>query len=132
MVKVIDEYRGESPWSDPFDVEIIDEIEPNVEITKPEKGLYINNKKILPRFLESVLIICDIEIEVDAYDEQTYIEKVEFYINEELMETDIGWPYRYEWKRDRIRLFHSFLIKVVAYDLAGNTASDIMEVRKIL
>ncbi len=30
--------------------------------------------------------------------------------------TDTTMPYTFEWKRDRIRLFHIFVIKVIAYD----------------
>ena len=105
---------------------------PTVTITKPQKGLYIFNRKILPRFIRPALIIGSITIEANATDEDSGIEKVEFYINGKLKGNDTSAPYTFEWKRDRIRLIHIFFIKVVAYDYDGASNFDRMIVRKFL
>jgi hypothetical protein len=109
-----------------------DNTPPNVSITRPENGLYIGDNLIRPYLMRIPLIIGKITIEVDASDEDSGIEKVEFYINDELIGTDTTPKYSYEWTRDRIRLFHLFSIKVVAYDNESNTAEDSMNIKKFL
>ena len=104
---------------------------PTVEITKPEKALYLFNIKIRNFIFRNALIIGKITIEAEAEDDKG-IEKVEFYINGKLMGNDTSDPYTYDWKWSRPRLFHLFRIKVVAYDYEGATAQDSMKVRKFL
>jgi hypothetical protein len=119
-------------WS--FTTKEIDNNPPCVKIIKPEKALYIFNFKIrkyLFRF-RIPLIIGKITIEANATDEDSGIERVEFYINDELKETDTTEPYTYLWRWNRPRIFHIFTIKVVAYDNEGATAEDYMIVRKFL
>ena len=64
---------------------------PTVKITKPEKALYIFDRWIIPRIFRLTLIIGKITIEVNAKDEDSGIEKVEFYINDQLKGTDVVW-----------------------------------------
>jgi len=108
----------------------IEDLIPQVEITKPVKALYILNRKILPRFFRIPLIIGNIDITVNAIDSSS-IEKVYFYIDEELESVDNSSPYIYPWTRDKITLLkHRHTLKVVAFDNAGNSASDEIKVRK--
>lgn len=109
-----------------------DETPPTVKITKPEKGVYFRNKKILPRFIRLTLIIGKITIKARATDEDSGIEKVEFYINGKPMGNDSTEPYEYNWTRDRLRFFHIFFIKVKAYNNDGLTSEDLMIVRRFL
>jgi len=104
---------------------------PVVEIIKPEKALYIGNVKILPRFLRLTKIIGSYTIEATATDEDSGIEKVEFYINGQLKGTDTNEPYTYGWKREGFCIFCLFFIKVIAYDNEGETSEDWKIVRKI-
>jgi len=85
-----------------------DTTNPNVNIIKPKKGVYFRDEKILPRFIRLTLIIGKITIEVNATDEESEIEKVEFYINGKLMGNDTTEPYEYSWIRGHLRLFHIF------------------------
>ena len=78
------------------------------------------------------LIIGRFTIEANATDEDSGIEKVEFYICGKLKGNDTTYPYTYNWTRDRIRLFHIFKIKVIAYDNEGETAEDSIIVRRFL
>lgn len=101
----------------------IDKIKPTVSIEEPERGLYLFGRRIFPCF--SIRIIGKITIKVDCQDETSGIEKVEFYIDDELKETVEKEPY--EWKWDE-RAFFRHSIKVIAYGKAGNTASDEIDV----
>jgi hypothetical protein len=131
-VKTKDIHGAESNWSDPAGITIEDE-SPNVKITKPEKALYINNRKIIPRLLRRALIIGSIEITVDTTDDLSGIDKVEFYIDGDFKAEDSKYPFIYVWVRDEISLFgHSHRIIVISYDGAGNTAQDTIRVWKIL
>ena len=107
---------------------------PTIKITKPvKKTIYINDKIKRQRLLGMSIIIGDITIEVDAKDNNgSGIAKVDFYINGKLKGNDTTEPYNYTWTKDRLRVFHLFTIKVVAYDKAGNKVESKMIVRKIL
>ena len=105
---------------------------PTIKIIKPEKGVYFRDKKILPRFIGLPLVIGKITIEAEAIDEDSGIEKVEFFINNKLKGTDTSEPYEYIWTRDRLKLFHIFSIEVKAYNNDGLTSEDSMIVKKFL
>ena len=109
---------------------------PKAEIVKPKKAFYLDDQEVLPRLIRLALIIGDITIEANVTDEDSEIEKVEFYINGKLVNTSTepneDGLYTYLWTRDRIRLIHFFAVKIIAYDDAGNTDSDRIIVRKFL
>ena len=102
-----------------------DDTSPEIKIVKPERGIYINDEKKVNFFFP--VIFNEITVEVDASDEDSGIEKVEFYIDGELKETDTEAPYSYFWN-DSLKRFHT--IEVTAYDKAGNTADDSIKVYK--
>lgn len=115
-------------------VTIGDVTSPTIEITKPvKKTIYVNNQVKRQRLLGMPIIIGDITIEVNAKDNNgSGIAKVDFYINGKLKGNDTTAPYNYTWKKDRLRFFHLFTIKVVAYDKAGNSATAKIVVKKYL
>jgi hypothetical protein len=120
-----------------FTTRTTENIPPEVEIVKPEQGtLYIFNRSFLHGLLRKTVIIGDITIEVNASDEDGYIEKVEFTImnlfGREIKGNDTTVPYAFKWTRDRRRLFHLFEIKVTAYDNDGDSAEASLCVRKYL
>ena len=129
-VKGKDIHGAENNWSEPIELRIEND-PPTVEITKPDKALYILNKKIIPRFLRQPLIIGNIDITIDTYD-YTGIDRVEFYIDNKLKSVDNSSPYTYTWTRDRLRFIHLHVLKVIAYDYCGNMASDKIIVRRFL
>ncbi|MEA2054625.1 MAG: metallophosphoesterase [Candidatus Thermoplasmatota archaeon] len=96
---------------------------PSVKIIKPEKALYIFNKKIMP--LSSTLIIGKIDIEVFATDYKSGIDRVEFYIDGGYKGNDTSLPYEWTWDET---IFGKHTINAIAYDNSGNTASDEQEV----
>jgi hypothetical protein len=99
---------------------------PEIKITKPEKGIYILNKK-LANFVFPI-IFNEITIEAEASDDISGLNKVEFYIDGELRETDDEPPFAYHWN-DSLKRFHT--IEAIAYDNVGNTASDSIKALKV-
>jgi len=107
----------------------IDETPPSVEIVKPkERHLYILDTETVP-LLFKTRIIGGITVAVYASDEISGISKVEFYVDDVLAKTDYEMPF--SWKWDSASPF-THKIKVVAYDDAGNSASDEIEVWVIM
>jgi membrane carboxypeptidase/penicillin-binding protein PbpC len=57
---------------------------------------------------------------VDAIDETGAIQKVEFFLDDERLGSDILYPYEYEWEIPNES--EEYTLSVVAFDLAGNTS----------
>ena len=93
----------------------------DVEITKPTGGLYISDRKIIP--LQHAIIIGRITVAAKVTDDDG-IERVEFYINNDLKYIDNNAPYEWLWDET---VFSKQWIKVVAYDNVGESASDEIE-----
>jgi hypothetical protein len=109
---------------------IKDDEKPYVNITKPkEKKLYKNNEE-KRKTLFLTRIIGEIDIEVEAYDEQSGIEKVEFLIGNESKYNDSEAPYIWTWNDSNI-FFKIKTIKVIAYDKAGNTNTSEIKILKL-
>lgn len=97
----------------------------SIEIEKPEEGyLYIFNRKIIPTLLGNTVIIGKITVGATVQSEFG-MDKVEFYVDDSLGHTDEEEPY--EWLWDEI-IVGRHEIKVRAYDIPGNIASDEVEV----
>lgn len=100
---------------------------PSVSIEKPREGyLYIFNREIIP--FSKTVIIGRITVKADASDAESGINRVEFYINDELIYTDAEIPYEWTWEKIS---FGSYNIKAIAYDNEGNPATDSLNVVKI-
>ena len=87
---------------------VIDIIPPIVRILSPESGSYVKGA---------------ITIGVDACDNETGIDRIEFYINGTLTFTDFDHPYEYAWNTTEYP-DGVYTIRVVAYDKVGNTAEQ--------
>ncbi|MCD6147607.1 MAG: hypothetical protein J7J34_06385, partial [Thermoplasmata archaeon] len=93
---------------------------PSVSIVKPRGHLYIGDREIMPLPSNTTIIWGAITIEANA-ESGTGIEKVEFYVDDELKATLTAEPYSWTWDETA---FFTHTIKVIAYDNAGNTATD--------
>jgi hypothetical protein len=82
-----------------------------VTMTKPVKGIYLANTKILPFFFPVVFGMIDIEATVQTMNE-TGIDRVEFYLDNELQVVDTTQPYGYRLSK---RSFGFHRVNVVAY-----------------
>lgn len=101
-----------------------------VDIAKPLKALYANNIRIIP--LNKVRIIGTIDIEANVNNGwfgHTEVERIEFFIDGELKDTDYSEPYNWTWNERKVG---KHTIKVIAYDFEGKSASKEIEVRKFL
>lgn len=94
---------------------------------KPEKALYINNKKIF--YLPKPLIIGPIDIEVLTSSTLSGVNKVEFYINNELKLIDHTAPYCWRWEE---RSFFKHTIGLIVFDDFGNSKTYDLVVWKFL
>ncbi len=100
---------------------------PYVKIIKPEQNYqYIFNIKF--KDLENrIEIIGPITIKAEAESENG-IEKVEFYIDDELKKIDKNTPYTWLWIFKPLDNKEEYTINVVAYDNEGNTNTDVVTV----
>ena len=96
-----------------------DTIPPIVQIVKPANNVYIFNKLIIP--FKMPVVVQMITIEVNASDNGSGINSVEFFIDGVSKSNDSSEPYSYDW-RDLQSGKHT--IKVKAYDKAGNSATS--------
>ena len=100
---------------------------PSVSIEKPKEGyLYIFNREIIP--LAKTVIIGRIEVRADARDSESGMNRVEFYINDELVYTDIEIPYEWTWEKISFGIYN---IKAIAYDNENNSAIDSLNVIRL-
>jgi hypothetical protein len=111
----------------------IDTTLPTVKITSPIKGyLYVNFGDVFVRkipILITTFIVGRIEVTATATDSQSGIDRVEFYIDDELKTTDTTAPYSWMWLERGYLFQHS--IRVTAYDCTGLSSSIGMMVWKI-
>lgn len=108
-------------WSTPLTVTIMegDTVPPVVHMLKPNKGLYLSNKRILPFPMN--LVIGGITVEVEAVDEGSDVSRVEFYVQGSLKERDYTTPYSWDWYEKSLG---RYVLTVKAYDFVGNQVSD--------
>lgn len=105
---------------------------PFVNITSPVEGyININIFGLFVLKIRSIttVVIGKIKVIVDALDNQSGLQRVEFYIDDELKSTDTAAPYDWTWS-DRGHFF-PYTLKVIAYDNYGNNNSDTFKVWKI-
>lgn len=104
-----------------------DTIDPTITIEKPKNALYINNKKITP--LPTTCLIGWTDITANAFDGESGIDYVEFFINGESKAKVEEPPYTWTWREMG---FGQYIIKTVAYDNNGNKNSDEIKIWKVL
>jgi hypothetical protein len=102
-----------------------DNTDPTMQIVKPKNGLYLFNSRLLPT--GNTVIIGGITIDVDVSDESG-IRSVEFYLDDELQHTVTTG--NSEWYLNE-KLMGKHTLKIIVYDIAGNTNMISKEVRII-
>lgn len=121
-------YDGEDYGHDMVNVTVNnDPNPPSLNINKPKEGcLYIFDREIMS--VGTTIIIGKITIKADAYDAESGMDRVEFYINDELKYTDVEVSYEWIWGKTPFGIYE---IKVVAYDKKGNSSNDSLTVLKM-
>lgn len=99
--------RSEPIQMDPF--------QPKIRFITPENGVYLFNKRILPSEKTIIFGTCTFTLTIE---ENCNVEKVEFYIDENIYQTKTAEPYSIT-VHDRV--FGKHDITIVAYDTAGNS-----------
>jgi hypothetical protein len=103
-----------------------DTTKPTLEITKPIKALYFRNREIF-QLSGGILIIGKIDVDVTATDNDSGIDRVEFYVNNQPLGNDTTAPYSWLWNQTA---FFRQTLTVKAFDKAGNFNSKEIEVWK--
>ena len=135
-VTVYDVLSGEKFEGNPSNISIqmpayssrilVEEYPIEIEIEKPRKGyLYSSDQEIMPTIFHSTIIIGGITVETNVLNEIS-IDRVEFYIDDELKYVDEGIPYQWLWNEFAVG---NHEIQVIAYDNEGNNAKDKIEVK---
>jgi hypothetical protein len=75
----------------------------------------------------TALIIGKIDVNVNATDDDSGIDHVEFYVNNEIQANDTTGPYSWLWSQ---WVFGKRTLTVKAFDKEGNSASQDIEVWK--
>ncbi len=102
----------------------LDVTPPSATIVIPaENTLYAGNISI--KFFKT-FVIGKINVVVNANDTESGIDRVEFYVDGELVGNDTTAPYTWLWNEDT--LYDTHTLEIIAYDRDGNTAKDSMEV----
>ncbi len=113
-----------SSWSSASTV-TIDSDAPQVTLLKPDRGLYIGNKKILP--LALTILIGNIDIQINASDNTSGVCQVEFYVDNDLKFTDQEAPYIWMWDE---WAFFTHTITIIVRDHATHAKTIEREVWK--
>jgi hypothetical protein len=117
------------PYNWDYYTDIFNDITPpSVELQRPKAGyLYIFDKEIMPLF-ENAIIFGKIEV-VLSVDNPSDVEKVEFYVDKELIKTIYESPYEWTWSE---LSFGKHTLETMTYDSVGNINRNEIIAWKIL
>lgn len=104
---------------------------PTIKITNPKAGyLYVNFLDIFTFKLPFIvtLIFGKNDVEANVTQGAYEIDRVEFYINDDLKSTIYNEPYKWVWNEQTP--FFYYVIKAVVYDVNGFQTSDVIRVFK--
>jgi len=93
----------------------VDNNPPSLHFISPLNGIYLNDKMVMPFF--STIIFGPTTISLDVIDNESGINKVELYVDDNLWETDHIEPFT--WILNE-RLFGRHKLKAIAFDNYGN------------
>lgn len=106
---------------------------PTVTITQPRKGFfYVNIADTITRKLPiffTTFVVGKIDVTVTASDTQSGINRVEFYIDNELKATDVTAPYAWVWLERGY--FFPYILRVNVVDCVGLQTSVEIRVWKV-
>ncbi len=110
---------------------VADTTPPTVIIDQPRTGfLYIDVFDLFWlkfRFFMT-MVIGKIDVKVTAFDNQSGVNRVEFWVDDTLRYSDNTTPYEWLWSDQGI---YQHILKAVAYDNAGNPGQDVVPLWKI-
>ena len=92
-----------------------DDEPPMISLDSPRDALYVRNKKMVPFF--TAFIIGGLDINITAVDNDSSVEKIELYINNELIYTSSSDSLNYHWNKQE---FGKQSIIIKAFDAKDN------------
>ena len=105
----------------------VDNTNPSITLEKPRHNhLYLFDREVMPILRSRAIVIGKITVTVNATDATSGIDKVEFFVDGTSKNVDTSKPYEWEWDE---KTFTSHALKVVAYDKAGNSAYEELDVK---
>jgi len=119
------------PYMDPYTGS--DTIPPFLQIDSPTNGLYIRGHQHFARLLKNkIIILGHITITASAFDAQSGIAYVKFYLDNMLtpVANITTPPYQWTWNQHSL-IHHKHTIDVVAKDNAGNVNDVVFDVYKL-
>jgi parallel beta-helix repeat protein len=120
------------PFMEPYTG--MDTTPPWLQLDAPTHGLYIRDHQRFSHLLRHrVLIIGPVTIACEAFDGQSGVAKVEFYVDNMMLPaaTVNASPYQWIWNQHSL-IKHKHTIAVVAYDYEGNINDIVFDVYKII
>jgi PKD domain-containing protein/Big-like domain-containing protein len=111
----------------------VDTTPPIIDIFRPTRALYIKNCEIRENYNRKPLIFGGFEIIANCTDQESGIDHVAFYINDELQTIDYTKPYSYKWIKINNPTFnHQYTIKIISKNKAGKESSQEIGVIRFL
>ncbi|MCA1814360.1 MAG: SBBP repeat-containing protein [Halobacteriales archaeon] len=103
----------------------IDEVAPIVTLTRPGEGnaYVLDFSDPLRDPLPQTIVIGTVSVDADASDDFSGIDRVEFWVDDQLFAADLQAPFEEPWRAGAEAL-GTHHVMVVAYDRAGNVAFD--------
>jgi len=103
----------------------IPQITPISYFIRPDTNyFFINDKYVIQTLFGNTIVVGDITFEANAYSKEG-IEKIEFYVDDEMISVDDVFPYEWLWSGPSIGRFK---IGIKAVDNVGNVAENEMTV----
>ncbi|MGC9309033.1 MAG: OmpL47-type beta-barrel domain-containing protein, partial [Thermoplasmatota archaeon] len=103
----------------------IDTSAPTVTITSPTRGyIHFFGRELLPSIRDKTILIGRITVEVNATDNASWVNKVQFSVDGEVRYNDMQEPYTWTWGL----AFGRHTLGVTAIDIAGHEATDEIDV----
>ena len=101
----------------------------SIELIKPEPGIYILGRKLGIPLKRSYIVLGSIQVIADVQSSEK-IDKVEFYVDDELLSTDKHEPYTFHWLK--IYYFDNCELKITAYSTLGQKKSLTKTILRII
>jgi hypothetical protein len=119
------------PYKNPYTGS--DTIKPFLQIDSPKNGLYLRDHRHLAGLLKNrIIIVGKITFTAEAFDAQSGISRVEFYVDNMFIPVAVVAqpPYQWTWTQQSLLTHHKHTIDVVAFDNAGNVNDVIFSVHR--
>ena len=105
----------------------VDNTKPSLVLEKPRHNhLYLFDREVMPILRSRAIVMGKITVTVNATDATSGVDRVEFFVDGTSKSVDSSKPYEWEWDE---MTFTSHVLKVVAYDNAGNSVYEELDVK---